>query len=229
MKLAPYVEKLNGSQEFKDFTKKNNDAFMMAGFFILDLESGKNLHQIDYYVPSKKKVAAFTLDKGVTFQLLDSMSKKKPEKLEIKTQIDLDALHGILEDEMKNRSITEEVKKIIAVLQTIDGKKIWNINCLLSGMGILRAHIEDDSKSVLKMEKASILDYVKNVPASALQAGQLQMQQPQQQGQAGNTSADKLKQLEKLSQAIEEEKKRISAASKPDKTEKPSKQTKKTK
>ena len=148
MKIQPYVSKLNTSSQYKDFAKKNNDAFMVAAFFVLDLENGKNSHVIDYYVPSKKKIAAFTLDNQITLQMMDLMTKKVPEKLDLKTNIDLEALEGILEDEMKNRNVTDDIKKIIAVVQTIDGKKIWNLNCMLSGMGILNAHIEDESRSV---------------------------------------------------------------------------------
>lgn len=170
MKIKPYINKLNGSKEFKSFMKQNSKAFMIAGFFILDLENKKNVHQIDYYAPSSKKVAAFTLDGGVNMQMLSLMNSSKiPEKLDITTKIDLDSLYGILEDEMKNRSITDDIKKIIAVLQSIDGKKVWNLNCLLSGMGILRAHIDDDSQTVLKMEKASLLDYIKRVNPAELQ------------------------------------------------------------
>lgn len=226
MKIKPYVEKLNSSSVYKDFQKKYGDAFMIAGFFILDLETGDNLHQIDYYVPSEKKIAAFTLDKGVTVQMLEMMNNRLvPEKLDIKTNIDLDALHGILEDEMKNRSITEDIKKIIAILQTIDGKKIWNLNCVLSGMGILKAHIDDESKTVLKMEKASILDYVKRMPASlAALKGMGEANGPESEKQI----KEKISTLSKLEKEIEAEKQKAqkeltkkskSKKSKPDKTE----------
>src|SRR3989344_8986124 len=176
MKLAPYVNKLNDSTAFKDFQKSHKDAFMVAGFFVLDLETNNNINQIDYYVPSKKKVAAFTLDKRVTMQMLYLLNSKAPEKLDIKTNIDLDQLYGILEDEMKNRNITENIKKIIAILQNIEGKKIWNLSCILSGMEILKAHVEDSSKSVLKMERTSMFDIMKKIPASELQKMQQQKQ-----------------------------------------------------
>ena len=208
MKLAPYVNKLNDSTAFKDFQKSHKDAFMVAGFFVLDLETNNNIHQIDYYVPSKKKVAAFTLDKRVTMQMLYLLNSKAPEKLDIKTNIDLDQLYGILEDEMKNRNITENIKKIIAILQNIEGKKIWNLSCVLSGMGILNAHVEDSSKSVLKMEKKNLLDFVQKLNPADLK----NMQQ-------GTTSAGKnvaaapaedvdtqIKKLDDLTKAIEKEK-----------------------
>jgi len=169
MKIQPYIEKLNNSEEYKEFQKKYKDAFLVAGFFVLDFETGQNLHQIDYYLPSEKKVAAFTLDDKVVLQILSTMSDKVPEKLDIKTNIDLDALKGILEDEMKNRQITEEIKKVIAVIQTIKGEKIWVLNCILSGMEILKAHIDDKSQTVLMMEKASVMDYIKKIPGAGAQ------------------------------------------------------------
>lgn len=200
MKIAPYVEKLNTSSEYHSFTKQYKDSFMVAGFFVLDFEEGKNLHQIDYYVPSKKKVAAFTLDHQVTMQMMDLLNQKVPEKLDIKTKIDLDALRGILQDEMKNRSITEEIKKIIAIIHTVEGKKVWSLNCVLSGMGILRASVEDDSQTVLKMEKSSIMDYVKKVPASQL------AQMKQQVKPTKAVLQDELKKLDNLEKSIEAEK-----------------------
>lgn len=207
MKIAPYVEKLNISGKYKEFQKKYPDAFMIAGFFVLDLESGQNIHQIDYYVPSQKKIAAFTLDKGVDFQLLQALTEKVPEQLDMQTNIDLDALEGILDDEMKNRGMTEEVKKIIAVLQNIDGKKIWNLNCVLSGMEILKAHVEDSSKTVLKMEKVSMMDLIKKVNPEQLKAMQAQ------KGAKGATkepdAKDQIDKLSKLESQIEKEKQRL--------------------
>ena len=164
MKLQPYVLRLSNAQAYKDFQKKNSDAFLIAGFFVIDLETGKNLHQIDYFIPSKKKVAAFTLDKNITMQMMDMAHSKNPEKLGKEANIDLDALQGILEDEMKNRNITDEIKKIIAVLQVVNGKKVWNLNCVLSGMNILNAHVEDESETVLRMEKHSIMEYIRRMP-----------------------------------------------------------------
>ena len=205
MKIAPYVERLNNSTQYTSFQKEHKDAFIVAGFFVLDFEAGQNLHQIDYYVPSEKKVAAFTLDHGVTVQMLGMVNNSTPERLDIKTRTDLDALKGILQDEMKNRNITEEVKKIIAVIQSLQGKKIWSVNCVLSGMGILRASIEDESQTVLKMEKSSIFDYVKKIPGAQL----AKMQKASAENAKPEELEDELKKLDKLEAEIEHEKTEI--------------------
>ncbi len=197
MKIQPYVQKLQASEKYKKFIKEYSESFVVAGFFVLDYETGMNIHQIDYYVPSKRQVAAFNLDGEVEVRLLDMMHKdKKPERLELKTKVDLDALKGILEDEMKNRNITETIKKCVAVIQMVEGKKLWVLNCVLSGMEILKAHVDDDTRSVLKMEKSSMLDYVKKMP-----------QMPQQTPKANKETIQKqLDQLNKLKEQLEKEK-----------------------
>jgi hypothetical protein len=206
MKIAPYVEKLNGSDEYKNFSKEHKDAFMVAGFFVLDYETNKNIHQIDYYVPSKKKIAAFNLDEKVSFQMLSLMNTKVPEKLDMKTNVDLDQLYGILEDEMKNRNITADIKKIIAILQNIDGKKIWNLSCVLSGMGLLNAHVEDSSRMVLKMEKKSLMDIIKRVNPADLQMPKDGDNNDKKAKPSKKDIETQIKKLDDLEKAIEKEK-----------------------
>ena len=205
MKIQPYIQKLENSQKYKKFKEEYTDSFLVAGFFVLDYESGNNVHQIDYYVPSKKKVAAFNLDGDVEVRLLDMMHKEKvPEKLDLKTKIDLDALKGILEDEMKNRSITESIKKCVAVIQTLSGKKLWVLNCVLSGMEILKAHIEDESRTVLKMEKASMMDYIKKLPGTGNA-----IQQNQQPKLSNGDLEKQIEQLDKLKEQLKKEQAKI--------------------
>lgn len=233
MKIQLFIDKVNGSSQFKEFKKKYGDAFLAAGFFVLDLEMGKNISQIDYYIPSEKKFAAFTLggDK-VNLQIIDSLTDKVPEKLDFNTRIDLESIPGILEDEMKNRNITEDIKKIIAVVQTIKGKKVWNINSVLSGMDILRAHIEDSSQTILKMEKTSFVDIMKKIPIDQLpmpkmrkgseggdKGGEIISGENAEDGDSEETDVlnedeaiDELKKLDKLEGEIEKEKSRLKKA-----------------
>jgi len=207
MKIKPYVEKLEQSEDYKNFRVKYPEAFLVAGFFVLDFETKANIHQIDFYLPKENKIAAFTLDEGIQLQLLELVKKetKPPEKMDIETNIDLDELSGILMDEMKNKGMSEEIKKIIAVVQNIDGKRIWNLNCVLSGMEILKAHVEDESKTVLKMEKTSFMEIMKHMPKQGMP--------PQQgQGQAPASKEDKeqqIKKLDELKSAIEKEKEKL--------------------
>lgn len=208
MKIQPYFDKLNESKEYKDFARKFPDAFMAAGFFVIDFENGNNVHQLDFYVPSQKKIAAFTLDNEIAMQMLDGINEQVPQKLEPSVNVDLDALQGIIEDEMKNRGMTEEIKKMIAILQNINCKKIWSISCVLSGMHIMKANIEDESKSILEMEKKSILDFVK--PMSGEEIAKMVPK--------GSVSKKEINQeiekLDKLEKVIEKKKKELKSIGK---------------
>ncbi|MFH1585985.1 MAG: hypothetical protein ABIB79_04415 [archaeon] len=225
MKIKPYVEKLEQSDDYKNFRIKYPESFLVAGFFILDFETKANVHQIDFYLPKENKIAAFTLDAGVQLQLLELVKKetKAPEKMDIETNIDLDELSGILADEMKNKGMSEEIKKIIAVVQNVDGKRIWNLNCVLSGMEILKSHVEDESKTVLKMEKTSFMEIMKHMPQQAMP--------PQVQGPPSKEdAAQQIKKLDELEKAIEKEKKQLKKESKkkePPKEDEPTEEEKK--
>ena len=160
-----------------------------------------NVNQIDFYVPSEKKIAAFSLDGAVDLKMLEAMGieGKIPEKLESETNMDIDELKGVLLDEMHNRGMSEDIKKIIAVLQNIDGKKIWNVNCILSGMEILRSHVEDSSKTILKVEKISLMDIMKRIPAEQMQKAPV----------GKKKLKDELVKLDKVSEQLAKEKEKL--------------------
>ena len=70
-------------------------------------------------------------------------------------------------DEMKNRIVTEKIRKIIAILHVIDKKPVWNLQCILDGLSLLNVHIDDEDGTILKFEKHSLLDLVKSAPIMA--------------------------------------------------------------
>ncbi len=164
MKFEHYLEKLHESDEFKEFKQKNPKAYLAAGFFIIDLETDKNLHQIDYALPNKK-IATFFIDRGIKLKISGQAIKKKLPEIKVKTKTDLEALKGIVEDEMKNRTVTEKIRKIIAILHIMDNKLIWNLQCILSGLEILLIHIDDSDQSILKFEKHSLMELIRAVPS----------------------------------------------------------------
>jgi len=164
MKIQPYINKLNKSKKFKEFIEKNPNAYFSAGFFVLDFQENKNVHQIDYYIPNQKKMATFELDKGIDMKISEITDKNiMPAKIEGKTKLDLDVLKGIVEDEMKNHTVTHKLQKIIVILQNLNGNLIWNLNCITSDMGVIKVHIDDETHSVLKFEEISLFDVVRKI------------------------------------------------------------------
>lgn len=174
MKFDHYLKRIEESKEFKNFQKKNKSAYLCAGFFVLDFETGKDLYQLDYSL-ANGKIATFILDDGVKMKISDQTLKKKLPEIKGDVKTDLQALRGIVEDEMKNRTVTEGVKKMIAILHILDNKTVWNLQCILNGLGILQVHVDDADQSVLKFEKHSLMDFMKAMPTGA---GAMPMQAP---------------------------------------------------
>jgi len=205
MKIEKLIAKLNSSNEYKDFVKEYPDAFLAAGFFIIDLESNQNINQVDFFIPTEKKIAAFTInDEDVKMQVLEAISETIPKKIHGKIKIDLDALNGILLDEMKNRNITENIKKIIAIVQNIKGKNVWNLNCVLSGMEMLRSHVEDETETVLSMERNSLMDLMQTFSQS-----KPPINSPEKSSVKDMDPQIELKQLNRLEKEIKRERERL--------------------
>lgn len=164
MKFEHYVKRVEESPEFKKFRKEHPKAYLCAGFFVLDFEKGKNIHQIDYSLPNGK-IATFTLEEKVQLKISEPVKKpeKKIEKIEGEAKTDIDALKGIVHDEMLNRTVTQNVIKIVAVLQSKEGKKIWYLSCVTNDFGIITVHIDDESEDVLIFEKRSFFDFIRKV------------------------------------------------------------------
>ncbi len=125
MKVNDILKKLKASPQYESFSSAYKDAVLVAGFFVIDFENKKHVYQIDYFVPSKKKVAAFSVEHPVTMQMMDTIEGKADlPALDTNILIELEALEGILDDEMKNRGISESLKKIVAVLHMHENKKL---------------------------------------------------------------------------------------------------------
>ena len=159
MKIQPYIEKLNNSKEFKEFVRKNPNSYFSAGFFVLDFINKKSMHQIDYFIPEKNKIQTFILDDNeIISKESETVNEKIPKKIGSNINLDLDILKGLVEDEMKNRTITNKIQKIIAVIENINGKLIWNLNCITNDMGVMKVHIDDNDHSILEFEKINLFD-----------------------------------------------------------------------
>ncbi len=164
MKFQHYQKRVEESNEFKSFIKKHPKAYLCAGFFVLDFEQANHAHQIDYSLPNGK-IATFILDDGIKMKISEQAVKKELPKIQAVPKTDIDALQGIVEDEMKNKIVTEKIRKMIAILHIVDNKLIWNLQCILDGLGILQVHVDDANQSVLKFEKHSIMELVKMIPS----------------------------------------------------------------
>jgi len=152
-KLKDGLEKLQKVKEFKEFKKKNHNAYLASCVIIVD---GKNIGdlQIDYYIPKKHKMATFIIKEKIELKGEDDIFQKEKSKVnELKLEeikVGLDKMLKLLEDFRKEKYSGDFPNKIIAVLQSLDGKATWNITCLTATLKILNIKLDAKTGKVLE-------------------------------------------------------------------------------
>mgnify|MGYP001615798630 CR=1 FL=1 len=166
MKPLHYIEQVKKSSAYKLMIEEDSKAYLCSIFFLRDFDEGNNETQVDFYSPMKKNIVSFKIDKKiekVENKHARTITNKKfiPQPLTESIKMDVDEMKSTLLDEMHNRDMTYEIEKVLAFLNITDGRAVWNCTGFLKGLGLVQAHIEDKSASVLFMEKKSLFDMIK--------------------------------------------------------------------
>jgi hypothetical protein len=158
------LKEIESSEAFINFKKTNKDAKLCAGFFIIDYQQEQNQKQLDYCLENKD-IFTFVLDREISIKKAETIEGMKQELPELNREIriDLDEAEKILQEKIKQEKVENKLLKIIAVLQIYEEKQIWNLNCMLEGLDILRVHIDVQTGEVIKFEKRNMMEFVKKV------------------------------------------------------------------
>jgi len=158
--LFEMIRKIEASREFKSFKKENPGAYFCAAFFIIDFETKDEKRSLDYFVSSENVM---------TFSMIDG--KVNPMKAELPKKEKIPAI-GMQKVRLEEEAVIEIAKKeseigdftkIIAVLQNLEGKDIWNLSCL-KGLQMMRYHVLADDGKVIKKEKINLMEMMKFDP-----------------------------------------------------------------
>jgi len=165
------LEKLESSEEFKQFKKEHPHAFLTAGFFVIDNETGNEIKQLDYAITDgeTKDLITFVIGDKIQHKKEETIKKEKFHRLEI-PKIELnDAVEIMKKDTEK---FTKQYAKIIAILQMLEheedkeGKKssklteVWNLTGL-AGFSMFRLHVDVMTGEIFKEENKNLLDIMR--------------------------------------------------------------------
>ena len=155
-------EKLHSSEEYKDFIKEKPDAFLCSGFFIIDLEnkekSSEDKYNLDFYIPSEKKVFSFQLDNKIKLSPVERPDEKAPEKVPMNDNFDFDKIKELITREMEFKRINNKIQKMLFSLQGKDGKDFLLGTIFISGFGMVKVTIDLKEKRITDFEKKSFFD-----------------------------------------------------------------------
>jgi len=162
MNFEFYLEKLKGSHEFKKFIKENKDAFLCSGFFIIDKKGEEGRQNLDYFIPSSKKMFSFKLNEGVELVPVENFGDEVEfEKIPDKINLDFEEIEKLIEGKMFDEKIKNKIEKILLSLQTRKGKNYLLGTVFISGLGLIKIKVDLDNKEILDFEKRSFFDMMK--------------------------------------------------------------------
>jgi len=153
MKILDLLEEIKKKESFSKFLQLNPDAFLAAIFAVLD-DSGKDTYQLDYFIPSKNKIAISSYPfEDITIQP-DEI--KEAKVLSSEQKIDITQLRDKVE-EIKNENELNKIKitKIIAILKDDN----WSLTCLSPTLDIIQIAIDKEGNTT-KCKKAGLMDFV---------------------------------------------------------------------
>jgi hypothetical protein len=166
MKVQDLLEELEEKKEYKEFKKEHPDSYFSAAFLILDLEKNTEEIQLDFYLPTLNKIAAFEFPFSkpkIHEEIISIQNKKtvptKPTPMKRQTtsiKIDIDDLEKKSTELIEIYNSNIKPKKIIAILM----KDIWNLTCMDNMLGIVRIKINAITEELLDFNKGGLMDFM---------------------------------------------------------------------
>jgi hypothetical protein len=162
MNFQFYVEKLEELKDYKEFTKKDKEAYPCSCFFVIDKEGKDNKTHFDFYT-SEEKFVSFQLEekKLVPVDIPEDKEAKKPDKISFDLEFDFNEIEEMVQDRMNKENIKNKIQKFLFSLQRLDGKHFLTGTVFISLLGMIKVAVDLESMSITDFEKKSFLDIIK--------------------------------------------------------------------
>jgi len=143
------LKKLQNSKEFKDYMKKNPDAYIANTIYLDTIE-------FNLFSPKTKIVTVFSVENNITSKELDKENRIFPRLDLKKIKLDVDEIMKIFENE-RLKICKDEVTKTIIILQQ-DKEPVWNLSQLTSSIKILQILISAETGKVIESSYKRIIE-----------------------------------------------------------------------
>ena len=149
LSLKESLKKLQNSKEFKDYMKKNPDAYIANTIYLDTIE-------FNLFSPKTKIVTVFSVENNITSKELDKENRIFPRLDLKKIKLDVDEIMKIFENE-RSKICKDEATKTIIILQQ-DKEPVWNLSQLTSSIKILQILISAETGKVIESSYKRIIE-----------------------------------------------------------------------
>lgn len=165
MELNQAIKKLKESKEFKEWSRKNKDAFFSYAFKMLE-DNKKVPWQLGFYHKATDKIITFIVDEGLIEIKEEEEVFKKPDT--VVKQIDAEKIKisfkEILKktEKFKKKEYPKElVSRTIAILQNLsEYGLVWNITYVMHSFKTLNIKVNSENGKIMHHSLDSLMDFV---------------------------------------------------------------------
>jgi len=159
---------LEKSKEFNAWKRKNPETYLSYGFFVV--EDADSDWKIGYYHKKDDRMTSFNVGEKITIEPEEEIfqkEKKKVEKLDMeKVKLGLAEAVAIANQVQQEEYATEMPRKIIAILQTLDKKQVWNVTFLTQSFNTLNFKIKSENGRVVEKKLQPLFQFDEGQGAS---------------------------------------------------------------
>ncbi len=156
---------LEKSKEFKDWKKKNPNAYLSHGFTVIEQDGDE--WKIGYYQEKNNKITSFNIGEKITVEPEEEVFKKDKTKVGAldlkKIRLDLSKAVETAVNLQKEEFSTESPTKIIAIVQNLKVGQVWNITFITQSFNSLNFKIKSDSGKILEKKLSPLFELGKSV------------------------------------------------------------------
>lgn len=155
--MLDVIERLEASEEYKNFKKEHPEAYLCSAFFVIGKTPEEGKKQVNYAL-SETEVVSFDINSTWKIVPQKLETAKKERVLEVNKEevaVSIEEMEKIIE-----KDAGKKYDKTIAVLQNLNRNLIWNVTCM-DGFTLHRYHIDAKTGKIEKMTDIKLQDMMK--------------------------------------------------------------------
>jgi len=163
MDFVDMINVIEGSDEFKEFIKKDPSYYLVHVFRIIDNDAPSNW-QIGYYSKDTDKIVVFEHNNGLVMMHSPEDALKKEEYIQRLDARDLSLSHDniidIINEFYRANYKYDLLSKAIYLLQNLpEHGQVWNVTIITHNYSVINIKVDAATGTVLKHEKHNLMEW----------------------------------------------------------------------
>ncbi len=138
------LSKLQASETFRSYQKKNVDSYLTNSLYIDEW-------QINYFSPKTNLITSFIINGKIKKQALEAKSQKFPKLNSSKILIDINSAIEI-------SKVQSQGGATIVIIQSEDSIPVWNITIPTPSLKVINVRVSAETGKILEKSEKNIIE-----------------------------------------------------------------------